>query len=170
MYEDLSREDLIRHIAELNREIIALRQQRDEANWVEDSLKERTQILGERMKELRCSYEAIRLLRAPHHFEEKIDLMVRSIPAAWQYPKCARALIEINGRRYASPEFLETRWSQEEPIRSQGRQIGRIKVCYTKELPKADEGPFLREERALIQVLAECAGVLYETNQSLSNP
>jgi pyruvate, water dikinase len=47
---------------------------------------------------------------------------------------------------------------QTAPILVQGEEIGRIEVSYREAMPKADEGPFLAEERRLLDTIAERIG------------
>jgi hypothetical protein len=38
--------------------------------------------------------------------------------------------------------------------------VGEVSIFYLEERPPADEGPFLREERALLEALAERIGTM----------
>ncbi|NIQ99673.1 MAG: LuxR family transcriptional regulator, partial [Gemmatimonadales bacterium] len=44
----------------------------------------------------------------------------------------------------------------------QNRLVGKVSVFYLEERPVADEGPFLREERILIEAVAERLGAMAE--------
>ena len=46
-------------------------------------------------------------------------------------------------------------WKQIAEIKIEHQRIGLIEIAYTKDMPVLDEGPFLKEERLLINVLAE---------------
>ena len=37
----------------------------------------------------------------------------------------------------------------------QGETVGTVEVSYRREMPRSDEGPFLKEERKLIETIAE---------------
>jgi hypothetical protein len=46
-----------------------------------------------------------------------------------------------------------------------GKRIGTVEVYYLVEMPLRDEGPFLKEERDLINVIAGRLGIVAERNQ-----
>lgn len=156
MAEEISRDELIRHVKDLNDEILGLRQERDETLWIESCLKDRTRLLNERIKELSCVYEAIALIRGNGAFKEKLERLVRLIPTAWQHPGSAGARAALNGVECRTPDFRETAWSLSATVNSRGRRVGFLQVSYDKNLP------FLDEEKALLAFLAECAGLAAE--------
>jgi hypothetical protein len=159
---EFSQKELLDHIREMNQELARLRRERDEARWLESPLKERTRLLNERIKEMACAYEAVRLLRASGPLEAKLEALAALMPASWQHARFACARILLDGREFRSPDFGESPWRQAADVVSGGRAVGRLEVFYAKELPAADEGPFLKEERMLLAVLAECVGLLRE--------
>lgn len=165
--DDLSKEDLLRHVGELNAENLALRealrQATGETDWTVDRLKDRTRVLNERVKELSAVYETVRLLRDPDlRFEQRVGRIVDLLPRAYQFQEaaCARAL--FGDREFRSNKFQETPWSQNEPILVKGAPAGHIEVRYLRAFPQSDDGPFLREERMLLRVIAQCLGALCE--------
>ena len=126
-------------------------------------LKRRTHELGERVKELNCLYGISHLMEKPgislgEILQETVDL----IPPSWQYPEITCARIVLNGREWQSPGFKETAWSQAGDISVHMERLGYVQVCYLEEKPDIDEGPFLREERHLIDVIAERLGTMVE--------
>jgi DNA-binding CsgD family transcriptional regulator len=118
--------------------------------------------LGERIKELNCLYAIAQL--AERHAEQPLGQWLGAVagvlPAAWQYPETAVARIEFRGDRHDSPGYRPPRWSQSAAIRVGGREEGEVRVGYTARRPRAAEGPFLREERTLIEAVAERIGSL----------
>ena len=165
--ENLSREELVRHIAQMNAEMIELRerlrQSQDQAEWVAGAMKTRTRVLNERVKELDCVYQVFQVFRGPAlRPEQKIGRIVDLLPRAWQHPDLACARATIGPREFRSQGFRETPWLQEEKVCVGGRAAGAIEVRYLRELPEADEGPFLREERLLLKVVADCLGAICE--------
>ena len=159
---ELSREELLAHIQGLSQELELLRQERDEARWLERPLKERTRLLNERLKEMDCAYEAVRLLRGPQSLDAKLAALAARMPAAWQHARFACARVRLDGREFRSPDFRESPWKQTQEVLSGGRPVGGLEVFYARSLPAADEGPFLKEERVLLAVLAECVGLMRE--------
>ena len=61
--------------------------------------------------------------------------------------------------------FKETIWKQTASIMIHGEQRGAVEVCYLEEMPENNEGPFLKEERSLINAIAEQVGELAERKQ-----
>ena len=116
--------------------------------------------LKERAKELNCLYEVQELLSTPDISLERICKgIIRAIPPGWQYPDICQAIITYGGSSYQSPGFVETPWVQRADIVVQDEILGRIQVYYTEERPDSVEGPFLGEERKLIDTIAEQFGL-----------
>jgi len=112
--------------------------------------------LRERVKELRCLYGIARLFERHstslnHLLQGTVDLL----PPSWQYPEHACARIVFHETTHTSAGFTETRYRQAANIVIEGEKVGTVEVYYTRKMPKADEGPFLKEERALINAVAE---------------
>ncbi len=125
--------------------------------------KEKAQ-LTERVKELNCLYSQSKLMEQPEIsldglFQETVDLM----PPAWLYPNIACARLTIEGRIYTSHQFKETSWRQASSIVVEQKQIGYLELYYLEERPAQFEGPFLKEERFLIDELALRLGHKIET-------
>ena len=124
-------------------------------------------ILKKRAKELNCLYQIQELLNTPDITLDQICLgTVKSIPPGWQYPDVCRAQIILGRQTYQSPDFIESPWVQSAEVIVQDELVGRICVYYTEERPLADEGPFLKEERKLIDTIAEQFG-MYILHQQL---
>ena len=110
--------------------------------------------LKERTKELQCLYRVHELVQdreAP--VPAILQSVVDALPAGWQHPASAR--IQFEGQEYTTKGFALTAWVQTAPIEVQGSRLGQIDIAYTSEMPRADEGPFLAEERKLINTVAE---------------
>lgn len=111
--------------------------------------------LGERVKELTCLHKSAVLLRnsdlSTTDWIERVTLL---LPAAWQYPEDTAARVRVGNVGFTSPGFVPTPWMQRTEFTAAGAP-GVIEVAYLHEQPAADEGPFLAEERALIDSLAE---------------
>lgn len=123
--------------------------------------------LKERAKELNCLYEVQELLVTPEIMIGEIcQGIIRALPPGWQYPDVCEAQLVYNGMIYQTPRFRETSWVQSADIIVQDQNVGKISVCYTEERPSSDEGPFLKEERKLINAIAEQFG-FYILHQQL---
>ncbi|MFI5144755.1 MAG: PEP/pyruvate-binding domain-containing protein, partial [Ignavibacteria bacterium] len=115
--------------------------------------------LQERAKELNCLYKVEELLnRQDENPDHIFNGIVKSLPPGWQYPdKCFVKLI-IYDKTYQSPILKETIWKQQADILVQGKIAGTIIIYYSEEKPLFDEGPFLKEERKLINTISEMIG------------
>jgi DNA-binding CsgD family transcriptional regulator len=115
--------------------------------------------LRERIKELGCLYGIAQLME---RHENSLDRLLQGtadlLPPSWQYPEvaCARIIYEENS--YMTAGYRETRYKQSADITVNRKRVGVVEVCYTKKMPRSDEGPFLKEERALINAVAERLG------------
>jgi pyruvate, water dikinase len=115
--------------------------------------------LQERAKELNCLYTVEEILKSQDRpLGETFRAIVEAIPPGWQHPRVCRAKLVLRNLTVHPPEFSETPWVQSAPIRVQGEVVGSISVYYTEGMPAADEGPFLKEERRLIDTIAERLG------------
>lgn len=121
--------------------------------------------LKERAKELNCLYTVEELFNNTElPLEEICKGIIKAIPPGWQYPNICIAKIYFNDEIFQSPNFIKTKWFQKSDIIVQNKNVGSICVYYTKERPIADEGPFLKEERQLINTISERLGrrILHE--------
>ncbi len=114
--------------------------------------------LKERVKELQCLYTLGSIIEKQEDLEDIFKSFVDYIPPAWQYPEISCARILYQDQEYATPNFQESNWKQSAPIIAGGDTVGALEVYYLEKRPDAGEGPFLKEERALIDYLAERLG------------
>ena len=117
----------------------------------------------ERIKELNCTFGLAELIEqyktdTEHIFEGLIELMLH----AWQYPEITTARVIIDGIEYKSANFRITKWLQSADILVSDKKAGSIEVCYTEKKPDAEDGPFLVQERNLLNSLARRLGRLIE--------
>ncbi len=111
--------------------------------------------LTERVKELSALHKTSRILQ--DNTRPSIEIMrdiVEIVPESWQYPEHCAARIDFRDLSVVSSQYDETEWKQTADFTAGGFD-GKLIVCYLKELPEEYEGPFLREERDLIDSLAE---------------
>jgi len=117
--------------------------------------------LHERIKELNCLY-GVSLL-AERHFnslDNLLEELVNFLPHSWQYPHITCARIVFKGETYKSKGFKVTEWRQSSRIYVYSEPVGEVAMFYLEECPPADEGPFLKEERALLDALADQIGTI----------
>lgn len=119
--------------------------------------------LKERVKELTALHKTARLLQDQSRpATEVIREVAGLMPAAWQYPEITVARIRLGCLETTTAGFQETEWRQLASFTVRGGQSGEIEVCYVDQRPPADEGPFLKEERDLIESLAEMLRFYFE--------
>jgi len=117
--------------------------------------------LRERIKELNCLYGITRLTESGlDSLEGFLGRVCNILPPAWQYPEVTCARITLQGRIYKTEGFKVTKWRQAAQIVVFGEPAGQVEVFYLKERPALYEGPFLREERALLNAVAEHIGAV----------
>ena len=144
-----------------------------ERKRAEEALRRQTHDLGERVKELNCLYGISQLAaRQGVSFDEILQGIVDLIPPAWQYPGVTCARIRLEGREFITEDFRETAWQQAGDILVSGDPIGVVEVYYRAEMLTSDEGPFLNEERNLINAIARRVADITErkrAEQALQN-
>ena len=151
-------------IQQLQAEIDAVREQlkqeKEKRDQAEERLKKREPLLTERVKEISCLYSIVTLMadRSYPSEEAKIQDIVKLIPTGWHRPQDACARIILWGKEYKTDNFQDTPWKQISSIIVNGEPAGTLAVGYLKEKPVREEGPFLLEERTLIDVLARLIG------------
>jgi hypothetical protein len=117
--------------------------------------------LQERAKELTCLYRVNEVCSTPQSsLDEIFRSVIQILPFGWQYPETCFARVTVDAVAYEPPGALATRWRQAAGIRVQGETVGEVEVFYRDERPPSDEGPFLKEERKLIDTVAERLGQL----------
>ncbi len=122
----------------------------------EQELATRMHDLGERVKEQKLFYSTASLIQDDtKEIPQVLHAIAELIPPGWQYPEITAAQISYAGEVAKTSNYQETRWKQEATFRTKGGTEGVISVVYLKECPKEHEGPFLLEERNLINSLAE---------------
>lgn len=111
--------------------------------------------LRERVKELTCLYGIAKLVARPEiSLEEVLQSTVELLPPGWLYPDICCARIELDDRTYKTPGYRKPVQSLKADIIVDGQKRGYVEVGYAWEKPLIDEGPFLREERNLIDAVA----------------
>jgi two-component system, NtrC family, sensor kinase len=117
--------------------------------------------LRERIKELSCLYGIARLAAQTNMgVDEILKGIVEVLPQAWLYPETACAQITFDGRPYFTVNYRQGRHRQQSPINIGGKRRGYVEVAYLDERPERDEGPFLTEERNLLDAVAEEVAVI----------
>jgi signal transduction histidine kinase len=123
--------------------------------------------LCERVKELTCLYNlALLNERLNITMDEIFQGAVHLLPSAWQYPNRAAGRIVFDGRSYQTADYRPSAYTQSADIHLSGQKRGSIEVVYLEEKPEMYEGPFLKEERNLLDVLARQISLLIQRRQA----
>ncbi len=123
--------------------------------------------LRERIKELTCLYQLAQLAETPAITAEQLfGGIAHLLPAAWQYPEIAAARIVLDGVIYATDNFGKYVHRQSAQIVIGGQPRGSVDVVYLEHRPELDEGPFLDEERSLIDAVARQIPVIVQRREA----
>lgn len=123
--------------------------------------------LRERVKELTSLYGIAKLEEHGRTSLERIlQGIVELLPPAWLYPDIASARIVLDGQFYSTPHFQESAYKQVANIVLDGEHRGTVEVVYSEDKPELDEGPFLKEERVLIDTIAREIALIIERKQA----
>lgn len=134
-----------------------------------EALRDRTRAVQERMKKLNCLYGISRIVeQAEISLDEMLQQIVNTIPASWQYPDIACACVVLGDMTIATCNCRNAPWILSSPIQVEGVPVGRVDVGYLEARPACDEGPFQREERNLLNVIAERIGHIVERRRMQS--
>jgi signal transduction histidine kinase len=119
------------------------------------------------MKELSCLYRIGRIFEgATGSPDELFQHIVDLIPPAWQYPEIASARIVLDGKRYETPGFEEGCATQSSEVIVDAKCRGAVNVVYREVRPALDEGPFLQDERDLLDAIARQITVIVEHQEA----
>ncbi len=138
--------------------------------WKAENEKEKAlNNLIERNKELKCLYSFSELIEKQGILLEEIfQGAVDLIPPAFTYPDITCAKIEIGGIKYISEKCQNTclLWNLNAEIKVYGKKAGSLYICCTEERPESKKDPFIKEERILLNVIAERLGRVIERIQA----
>jgi C4-dicarboxylate-specific signal transduction histidine kinase len=122
---------------------------------LEEALRELAQELRERVKEFDCLYDLSEIVeRANGSLDDILRETVKLLRRSWQYADVACARIVVNGFDHRTDNYASSPWKQTADVRVNGQYAGRVEVGYLEKRPDRDEGPFLAEERKLIDTVA----------------
>jgi two-component system NtrC family sensor kinase len=115
--------------------------------------------LRERIKELTCLYGIDKVAGRPGILlDEFLGEIVELLPPGWQYPEITCARIVLDDRSYFTRNFTTSPYRQAAEIVVHDTPRGVVEIFYAGKMVEIDEGPFLKEERHLINAVAETIG------------
>ncbi len=112
--------------------------------------------LQERIKELNCFYGISNIINDDSiPPKEALEKVLEFITDAWQYPDITCARIIVEQKEFRTDNYKETPWTMSSPLMRNGDIIGKLEVCYLEKRPRMHEGPFLKDERRLINAVSD---------------
>ncbi len=127
-----------------------------ERKKVDEENKRVSYLLNERVKELTTLYKVGQILQDETRPVEKVlQEIVNELPSGWQYPEITEARIRCGGTDYCTANFEPGPYIQTALFKMEDDSIGSIEILYKEARPEQAEGPFLAEERDLIDMIAE---------------
>jgi hypothetical protein len=108
----------------------------------------------EREKELHSINRTAEILKKGANLDNLLHDVCSAMPDAMQYPNHTATRITYEGKAFTSSNFEETPWVLRQVFDTPDHKQGSIEIFYLKEFPEEDEGPFLTEERNLINNLS----------------
>jgi PAS domain S-box-containing protein len=125
--------------------------------------------LGERVKELTALHSTARLFQNDQlSTKELLQQMAALIPPSWQYPEITAARIQFDNLVITTPNFVASPWVQRAEFQCKDGTSGHIEVVYLENRPPEFEGPFLSEERNLLNSLSDMLKLHLDRKQSES--
>ena len=133
---------------ELEQRIKELEKKSVEHECLKEALRKRT-------KELKCLYTVFEIINRPGiTLEERLEQVAAIVSQGWQHSEIASARLVFEGQTYTSDRFQGGPYRLAGDIIVGGNKVGIIEVYYGEERPEHEEGPFLKEERDLINAIA----------------
>jgi signal transduction histidine kinase len=119
--------------------------------------------LRERVKELTCMYSIANLaIDSARPLELFLMRVAELLPAAYLHPPITEARVTFDGHSAQTTGFTPTPYRQSARITIGGMDRGEVEVIYRDPRPELDEGPFLAEERRLLDSVAREIALIIE--------
>ncbi len=129
---------------------------------LEETVKAKTRVLHERMKELSAIYQISEVLKDERQsVESAFTKVVNIIPVGWQHSDACAARISVGEEVYATDNWVDSPYLMRTPLQFVDGRKGYVEVIYCREEPPEDEGPFVTGERDLLNSLAEMLMLFY---------
>lgn len=122
--------------------------------------------LRERVKELTCLYGvAAAFVERRSSLRGCFERIAAMLPGACRFPEKAEAYVRLDDVEEQTPGFARIRDELRSDVMVAGVRRGVVAVGYhaDAQIPPADEGPFLVEERSLLDTVARQIGVFVES-------
>jgi len=129
----------------------------------EEALKQRTEELNQRVKELNCLYNISNIVQDQKvSMETILNESLNIIVQSWKYPKNTYVLITWGDKEYKTKNYIKTRWHISHNIIVYNKVIGSIEVGYLEKCHEDFIGPFSEEESNLLHAISDQLGRIAE--------
>jgi signal transduction histidine kinase/CheY-like chemotaxis protein len=156
-------ENITRYLAPLLDARLKKDRQDKKRHLAEEKLRKLTWKLSIKVKVMKCLRAISELFQNPRLTETEIyQGVVDLVPSGWRYPEITCVRIVLNGKIFQTANFQEKTWVMSAPIKMDQEVCGTLEVCYLEEKSWEEEGPFLLEERHLLNDISERLGTLME--------
>lgn len=125
--------------------------------------------LKERVKELECLYKIshIAFEKQDQHLEEIFSDILSFLPKALQFINIAYAIINLDDIDYTTSNYSKGKHKLISEIVIKGLKRGFVEIGYLQNKPLLYEGPFLKEERSLIDTIAKEIAMIIQRNEQI---
>ncbi len=123
--------------------------------------------LDKHVNELKCLYDIANITGDAHlTLRERFQEIVRILPRGFQYPEITSVRITLDGDEYETDNYRPAEQKMSADISMQDSKIGSVEIGYTETPPTTGNGLFSKEERLLLDAVAERLGVITEHRQA----
>ena len=126
-----------------------------EQKKTQEILQDFAQRLQERAREQSVLYSASERRKIPRSLNQIVQDTVELIPQIWAHPEKICSRILLGEHNFCTANFRETEWMLDNPIISQGKEIGVVEAyCLTGEFDCKERG-FLKEKFGVLNAVAQ---------------
>lgn len=148
----------------LRSSFVSLQNEMGKREEAEKSLSLTVANLQERVKELKTLFDVGTILQNEDITIKNMAQQIAEIlPSGWQYSDIAAARVCIGEIECCTSDFVPSAYSQQAQLTTKNGTKLCVEVVYLQETTESDEGPFLKEERHLLDMLAEMIKINLES-------
>ncbi len=133
----------------------------------EEDLEKINQDLTERVKNLKCLYGISDILQKDQALSKMFRDVLLILPDGWHYPQITRTRIYFDDEEFVLSPFEPSQRKLSANIMVSAQKRGTIEVFYLESRPQFDEGPFQKEERDLIDAIAQTISLAVERHLAM---
>lgn len=122
--------------------------------------------LDRRNKEIGCLLEVSRLLRTTEFEPVQLERIAKLVQSSLQHAEQARVRITFDDHTYISAAYGETSTALEAPIRTQGKERGKIAAFYVAGYAETHPRLFIGVESRLLESIANTIGEAVERQEA----